>query len=473
MKIDLNIFNEIISSIKNYKNLLVAFSGGIDSMVLIDILSLLRDKKIKNNLSFKFRAIHINHFLNKNSKKWAIYCKNECKKRNILYNIYEINLSKIKNNIEEKARNYRYKIFKKNIKSHEILLTAHHQDDQAETLLLSLKRGSGPLGLSSMNLNSKFYKNRIIRPLLNCSKIQIKNYAKYRKLNWIYDKSNDNEKFDRNFLRINIIPLFTKRWPKFNYLVSRTARLCYEQEKLLNDLLKKELNKLIKYDGSLYFKPLINMKKNKIFFLLRRWIHKNKIKMPSEKQINIILNEIILSKKKSMPIFHLSNKIISKYKNKLYILEKQECIKLDNTIILWKKKNNKLSLPENLGIIYKFFEKNIYYSEYFFLKKNKNKEFFMIFPIKIFIRLPNLNENIFIKFRNKKKSFHTIIKNKKYSLKKIFNKMSVPPWWRNRIPLLFYNNNLISALGLFVSDFAYPIINNKILKIIWKNNIKN
>ena len=229
---------EIKKILDKKKHFLLSYSGGLDSTVLLHLLL-----KLKKKINIYFRAIHINHKLHIDSDAWSNHCKKECQKYDIPLIIENINLDK-KNNLESKARSMRYQAIYKNVLPKEIILTAHNLNDQCETFLLAVKRGSGPKGLSSMAT----YKNTgdiiHIRPLLNIDRDEIKKWAVENKLKWIEDHSNLDTYYDRNFLRQKIIPILKERWPYFIKNCTRSAKLCCEQEKILNDfsipILKKK-----------------------------------------------------------------------------------------------------------------------------------------------------------------------------------------------------------------------------------------
>jgi len=165
------------------KKIVVALSGGVDSVVLLHFLN----KHYPGNI----RAIHINHNLSKYSKEWSSFCKNLCKKDNIKFKSIDIIIKK-SSNIEENARKKRYLSLTSEILNDEILCTGHHQEDQAETFLLQLFRGSGVAGLASMPEKKIINGSQLYRPFLNISKTQILDYASKNKLNWVEDDSNQN-----------------------------------------------------------------------------------------------------------------------------------------------------------------------------------------------------------------------------------------------------------------------------------------
>ncbi|QJC38145.1 tRNA lysidine(34) synthetase TilS [Enterobacteriaceae endosymbiont of Donacia marginata] len=428
-----------------YKKILIAYSGGIDSTVLLYNLF-----KLRNKYSLLLRAIHINHNLNYKSTFWMKQCFLQCKKWNISF-IYKNIYIKHKNNIEQYARKKRYQIFKNIIYKNEILVTAHHLDDQCENFFLFLKRGSGPKGLSGIS-KIKIFDNLILfRPLLKISKKQIICYAIKKKLKWIEDPSNKNIKYDRNFLRNIILPKITTRWPFFKNAVIRSIQNYKEQEELLTDLINPILIKLIQKDNSLFIKPLYNFNIIKRNFIMRKWIEYNKYYyMPSRKILSIIWNEIVCCKNHNTPQIKIGQYIIRKYKNYLY------CIKYfpnlqKNTILVWDNINIPLILPNKLG---KLIILN--------LNLNYKKE-------SIYIRKPHNNEIIYIRFNISEKCYFNGIKNKK-NINYIWKKLSVPKWKRDQIPLLFYNNILIAELEhkLVTKEGIASIFKKDNFFIFWK-----
>ncbi|QJC35294.1 tRNA lysidine(34) synthetase TilS [Enterobacteriaceae endosymbiont of Donacia proxima] len=410
---------KIQSILFNFKNILFAYSGGIDSTVLLYNLVKLRKK-----YPFIIRAIHINHNLNKKSNYWTKFCFSQCKKLNVLFIHKNIYINK-KKNIEECARKKRYQVFKKIIKNNEVLVTAHNLDEQCETFFLSLKRGSGPKGLSGMSTIKIIYNFKIFRPFLNISKNDIINYAIKKKINWIEDPSNKDIKYDRNFLRNIILPKIINRWPFFQKTLFRSIRNCSEQEKLLHNLIKPILMKLIQKNNSLFISPLYDFDMIKRNFIIRKWIEYNKYYyMPSRKLLDIIWKEIICCKNNN-PHIKIGEYVIRKYKNYLF------CIKyfpnLKKNILIWNNSKKPLILPNNLGILtiihYKNYEKKL-----------------------IYIRKPKNNEIIYIKFNNPIEKYYFNNSKYKKNINNIWKNLNIPEWEKEQIPLLFYNEKLIVDL---------------------------
>jgi tRNA(Ile)-lysidine synthase len=197
------------------ENYVVAYSGGMDSHVLLHLCY---------KLKIPVRAIHINHGLQKEADAWSKHCNKICEELNVpFFNIHVDAAATQGESPENAARNARYEALMSELKVNECLLTAHHKDDQSETLLLQLFRGAGPAGLAAMPVVRKTGKGIHLRPLLECSRSELMQYAKENKLNWIEDPSNQNTDFDRNFVRQKIIPLIKGRWQQVDSALEQVA----------------------------------------------------------------------------------------------------------------------------------------------------------------------------------------------------------------------------------------------------------
>ncbi|MFI4847319.1 MAG: tRNA lysidine(34) synthetase TilS [Candidatus Makana argininalis] len=467
--------NKVINNIKNFKYILLAFSGGLDSTVLLDIIY---HMDLNNKFKKKYkkplvRAIYIQHIISNNNSNNNIFlnhCRKECKKRNIKFINDKIIIENISDGIEASFRKYRYNSLYKNMLKNEVLLTAHNLNDQIETLFLSIKRGSGPTGMSGISMYSKFNNSLLVRPMINIDRNKLNKYALYHNLKWLEDISNNEIKFDRNFLRKKILPLLRIRWPSFYLTSNRSSKICYFQENLINDFINQEFNKIIQSDNSIIFNNLLNMNIIKVFYLLRKWFLKFKIQMPSIKKLYLIWKEIINSKNSSIAKIKINkNKEIKKFKNRIYITNINISI-CKHTTLFWNYKYNIFILPFNLGIIRKKinFKYKKYHLNYKFRKLNfinfnflEKKKFVSV------VRPPLINEFLSIRFTSVNKLIYLLRNKHGVSLNKIWKMFNIPIWYRNKIPLLFYNDNIITAPGIFITNEGLHL-NYKIkLEITW------
>lgn len=337
----------------------------------------------------------------------------------------------------------RYNLIYKHLYFDEILLTGHHLNDQCETLILALKRGSGPTGISGMSKKNNLGEKKIIRPLLKETKKELKKWAQKNNLTWIKDFSNYNINHDRNFIRHKIIPILEKRWPFFLRNCFRTTTICKQEVKLKNIFLEKKIKNFINSSNDLNIKKFNQMPKEIVKELIRYWILSKNVKAPSYKIIKCIYKEVIFSKKDANPKIIIQKNTIRRYKNFLYFIKNQE--KINNILLFWHDTEKKINLPNNLGYL---------------VKNNQG----------IKIPAPKKSQLINIRFQHEGKIL-ILGRDKRRKMKKIWQEHNVPPWFRNQIPLLFYDDYFISALGIFT------VINEKKYKnswrISWINKIKN
>ncbi len=208
------------------RKFLCGFSGGLDSSVLLHAAAKLSD--------IHLRAIHIHHGLHPDADHWTQHCIDFCRNLNVDLTVIKVDVDKTSGTgTEAAARHARYDAIARHIHEDEVLLTAHHMQDQAETVLLRLLRGSGSQGLAAMRAMTSAHGFRQFRPFLSVPKSMLQDYAESEKLKWIDDPSNEKIDFDRNYLRHEIMPLLEKRWPQASANFFRNAELLAEEHQCL------------------------------------------------------------------------------------------------------------------------------------------------------------------------------------------------------------------------------------------------
>jgi tRNA(Ile)-lysidine synthase len=212
----------------------VGFSGGLDSTVVLHAL-------VQLQLPVTIRALHINHQISPNAEQWQTQCAALCAQWGVEFIAQKVSVTNTGKGIEDAAREARYEAFKRHLKAGDYLLTAHHANDQAETLLLRLLRGTGPRGLAAMAAQRPLGEAYLCRPLLAFSRAELESYAQTHQLTWVNDESNQDDHYDRNFLRNQVLPLLASRWPSFQRKWQQTAELCAQQEQLLESIAQEDL----------------------------------------------------------------------------------------------------------------------------------------------------------------------------------------------------------------------------------------
>ena len=276
---------------KTVKRVAVALSGGLDSVVLLDTVCKAQTK----NKSTEIYAFHIHHGLQKQADEWLIFCEKLASKYKIHFDFRLLHLAgnAEHGNIEARARAGRYEALTDLCLEYGIedLLLAHHQNDQAETVLLQLLRGAGVAGLAGMPSNRELIspegKITLWRPLLNQSRNELEAYAKEHKLKWVEDPSNRNSQFRRNAIRKSIIPALEKLQPEAIANLARSANLLGEAQTLLDRLATQD-GKTILNKNRLQLNPLLALAKQDLPAannVLRYWLKTNALSMPSQERL--------------------------------------------------------------------------------------------------------------------------------------------------------------------------------------------
>ena len=207
----------------------VAFSGGADSTALLAALAQLKRPPLR------LRALHVDHRLHPHSSSWAAHCRRVACALGVPLRVRTANVARARGeSLEAAARAARYGLLATALAPHEALLTAHHQDDQLETVLLQLLRGAGVAGIAAMPALAAFARGRLVRPLLPWSRAELSAWVRSQGLEWIEDPGNSELRLDRNYLRARVLPLIRERWPAAAATVTRAARHAAEAQRLLD-----------------------------------------------------------------------------------------------------------------------------------------------------------------------------------------------------------------------------------------------
>ncbi|MAZ77046.1 MAG: tRNA lysidine(34) synthetase TilS [Legionellaceae bacterium] len=276
----------------------VGYSGGVDSHVLLHALAKLREAVSGLRLS----AIHVNHHLQKEADVWVTHCKRVGEQLNVPIQLVDVNVNPTKGeSVEAAAREARYHVFAKHLPENAYLVTAHHQDDQAETVLLQLLRGAGVKGLSAMPAIMPFSQGFLARPLLSVSQEALVEYAKQQSLSWVDDQSNQNLQYQRNFLRAKVMPLLKQVRPAAVEAMSRSAQHCASASELLETLAAEDLQQ-VKLDGKrLSAKKLKAFLPNRQANVMRYWLQLQGCVLPSTVKMQHILQDLIASRYDAKP----------------------------------------------------------------------------------------------------------------------------------------------------------------------------
>ena len=401
----------------------VALSGGIDSIVL------LHSMRFQLQTTLPIIALHVNHQLQSDANHWQQFCVDLCQQWQIPLQVLMVNVPKeAGDSLEANARTARYQALLSHLTEKDVLLTAHHQDDQAETVLLQLLRGAGPKGLAAMPLYSILNSGILqYRPLLHTSRADIEAYATAQQLSYIEDKSNLDEKFDRNYLRHQVMPLLKQRWPSCAATFARSAYLSAQlvaaqtplwQEKLAACLMQDKLG-----DACLDLAKLITFSQEECSEVLRLWFESLGLLLPSFAQMQQMLAMIYHGRGDSHAKVEWHQHVLTRYQDKVYVLALE-------------------AIAPYLGVL----PWDVVLQPIFFLE-DRVLQCDRSVGQGIAVRYLQDCE---IRFRDFGERFHPAGRTGSHPLKKLFQEWEVPPWQRQRIPLLYAKDELIAVIG-----FAY------------------
>ena len=354
--------------------------------------------------------MHVHHGLQKIADSWVPHCEKICADLNIPLEVAHLKLAIIKGESTENiARKGRYEALKASLQADEILVTAHHQNDQAETLLLQLFRGAGVQGLASMPLINDFGLGQQVRPLLAESRDDLECYAKKHQLQFIDDPSNQDQAFDRNFLRQNILPQLRKRWLGIDKSIARSARIQAETKALLDEVAQQDLDKICDEANTITIQSLLKLSKRRQKLLIRYWIEKGGFSSPSEKKLQHIFDDGVHAKEDAQPLIAWQGAEIRRFKGQLYVL--QPLSKHDASQQFDWQTQTPLIIA-SLGVAL--------HSEML------NEPF----------------DHVSVRFRQGGEQIYLPERGIHLSLKNYFHEMAVPPWLRDRAPLIYHENTL-------------------------------
>ena len=236
----------------------------------------------KSNEIGSLKAIHVNHGYSPESKKWENFCKDFCNNHNIEFTATSIPNLDSTASLEGSFRKARFKIFANIIRTPGVLALGHHMNDQVETILFRMFRGSGPEGISGINEVSIVDEIKVLRPMLKIEKDEIYEYVEKHNLDYIHDHSNDDEQFDRNFIRSRLIPLISERWPAAIKKISDLGELSQQDIEFKNIFLEQRIEEL-RSESGLNISSLSKLSEIERTYIIRHWIKKNGFSQPNRK----------------------------------------------------------------------------------------------------------------------------------------------------------------------------------------------
>ena len=418
---------KLAEGIDKPRRFLVAFSGGMDSTVLLHSLAASADKHRTPIL-----ALHINHGLHDEAPEWEAHCRSLAAGLGVPFVSEAVEVDdKSGLGLEAAARQARYDAFRPFVEEGDWLLSAHHEDDQAETLLLNLMRGSGLAGLAGIGAIQSFARGMLVRPLLGVSGASIEVYAEEHELRWIDDPTNLDTRFDRNFLRQEIIPALAQRWPGVSERLGRSAELAGEASELLNDLAELDLAAVstgAKPDR-LDINGLKSLSEKRQRNVLRHAARKCGLPAPPATRLYQITHELIPAREDAQPLVGWPGAEIRRYRDKLYLLAE--------------------TTPEEKLAVTELVPDGCWLD----LGGGKG-QMRLEAGVDGGIDREAVKRGLSLRFRQGGEEFCPAGRKRTHKLKKLLQEDGVVPWMRQCIPLLYSRDRLVAVGDLWVAADA-------------------
>ena len=397
---------------------LIAFSGGLDSSVLAHALS---------SADIPVIAVHIDHGLQQQSEEWSRHCEAFARSLDIGFRVRKVAVQlESGRGPEASAREARYSALHAELEPGDWLMSAHHREDQAETLLLNLVRGSGPAGIAGIGAVRRFGPGWLIRPLLYFDRADLEAYARSHDIHWIDDPSNADKRFDRNFLRHEILPRLKTRWPDIASRLQRSALHASEATSLLIDLARIDLESLGGHSERLPVAALLALPRHRRKNLIRHALRLCGLTLPTALQLDAILDEVLRAREDAQPQVRWPGGSARRYRDGLYFLPEELADALPEGPI----SGSKIRLGNGLGILH--FEPGV----------DRGIDPALVGPK---LRLESRKGGETIRLDGQQ---HT------KKLKKLLQEAGIVPWMRDRVPLVYSGNQLVAVGDLWIADGA-------------------
>lgn len=416
---------------------LVAYSGGADSHVLLHALA-----QHSAELNSEIVAVHVDHQLQAESGRWAQHCADTCTGLGVDCQLLRVEVADDSGEgLEAAARKARYRALAGVMQTGDALLTAHHQDDQAETLLLQLMRGSGPKGLAAMAEVKEFGPGLLLRPLLEYSREQLQEYAGACGIQWVEDPSNIDQRFERNYLRQSIMPRLQQRWPSLGKTLGRAARHQAEAAQLCDELAALDMTGYVQ-QGRLSIEAMSALTPIRQKNLLRHWITSEHYSLPSEKRLQAILSDLLAATEDASPQIRWGGVELRRFQHALYLMpvlaehDPAQVMRWTGEPLVIGKGMMELNSESVTG--------------------------------------HGLQESLFtaerleVRFRQGGERCRPEGRGNRKELKKLLQEAGIPPWLRQRLPLIYVDDELAAVAGICVCEGFAAKPGQAGREVLWK-----
>ncbi|CAM4109373.1 tRNA lysidine(34) synthetase TilS [Pseudoalteromonas byunsanensis] len=399
----------------------VALSGGVDSVVLLHLCHTL----CAQQTDLRIEAIYIDHGLSADSKAWQQFCERLCQTLHVEFKTTSVVIEqKARHSLESQARDARYAALDKLAHEDSLLVLGQHGDDQLETFLLRLKRGSGLSGLASMRQSAELESGRqCIRPLLSVSRQDIEAFARTFAISHIEDYSNQDDRFDRNFLRNQVLPLLKSRFKGFLSSALRSIELLQQQQLLIDEITAQDLQLCQTAERTLNLVALSKLSQARQANVVRAWLQSHSMNMPSKVVLEQLLHQAFTSKQDAQLSIVMGQAEVKRYRQHLYLVTPK--ITPQSQVITGL---NCVAI-DDLQMLKAIFGPGV--------------------------RLPTENEQVSVVFGRMSDKIRPLNKPGRNTLKHWLKEAGVPSWQRAHVPLIYYNEQLVQVVGFYLEHTLY------------------
>lgn len=317
-----------------------AFSGGLDSTVLLHALK---------QAGLPVKALHVNHNLQQAAGRWVEHCRSLCGQLGVPIYVMDVKVdARDPGGPEAAARAARYAAFRSLMKPGDCLATAHHQDDQAETVLLRLLRGAGVAGLAAMRPLAAFPPGSLWRPLLRFTRADLRGYAERHGLSWVEDPHNLDPRYARSFLRNEIFPRLAQRWPQAVEQLARTAEHCGDAVELLDESAQNDFRAIDAAGGAVSVRGVLRLPRSRRNNVLRWWAARGGFELPPFDALGRLEREVLRARPDAAPVLAWADTELRRFRDGLYLMRRLPPPPAPGTALEWDGRAD-LALPPGCG----------------------------------------------------------------------------------------------------------------------------
>jgi len=418
--------------------LLAAFSGGLDSSVLLHALAQSATARARG-----LRAVHVDHGLHGDSAGWSQHCRHFADTLGVELTVRTIDVARTPGfGLEASARRARYGAIEALLSPGEFVALAHHRDDQAETVLLKLLRGAGPEGIGAMRSVRPLGNGHAWRPLLGLPRAALHEYAEHHRLGWVQDPSNADPTIDRNYLRMQVMPRIAKRWTEAETSIAQSATWARDAADFIDEEAERALARTQGLDpATLRFREWLALPRALRDPVLRRWLRAARLPEPTHYQAAELVRQLGEAGEDRQPCVRWPGTEVRRYRDLLYALAPLQLPPFD-----WVAEfdGSELELPLDLGTL-------------------------RLIPHVPIAKTKRLAEPLQVRFRRGGESLRVRAGGHTRELRDLLQEAGIPPWQRGRLPLLFHASGaLLAVADLWLSEVGANLFGAQGAQLQWQ-----